>query len=103
MPAERVLGLRPAAHVERLDIPDRWIAHAAPVEFDLDPGGAGFPHGWVLLAGKLSRSILDGTASLADLDAKVAEGGIDPKPVSGGQERLESLVNRRIWNADRGA
>ena len=47
------------------------------------------------------RSILDGSASLADLHAKVEAGAIDPMPVSGGQERLEGLVNRRIWNADR--
>jgi hypothetical protein len=27
--------------------------------------------------------------------------GIEPVPVSGGQERLEGLVNRAIWQADR--
>jgi len=54
--------------------------------------------GW---GGALGTSILEGKASLADLAATVAEGELDPKPVSGGQERLESLVNRRIWNAGR--
>ena len=50
----------------------------------------------------LGRSILEGTASLADLAAKVDQDGIDPKPVSGGQERLEGAVNRRIWRAGAG-
>ncbi|HYK96235.1 MAG TPA: xylose isomerase [Candidatus Dormibacteraeota bacterium] len=54
--------------------------------------------GW---SGELGKSILEGKASLADLAATVAERELDPKPVSGGQERLESLVNRRIWNAGR--
>jgi xylose isomerase len=49
----------------------------------------------------LGRAILDGSASLEDLHAKIDAGAIDPKPVSGGQERLEGLVNRRIWDADR--
>jgi xylose isomerase len=52
--------------------------------------------GW---QGELGRSILDGTASLADLAAKVEAEEFDPKPISGGQERLEGEVNRRIWNA----
>jgi xylose isomerase len=52
--------------------------------------------GW---QGELGRSILDGTASLADLAATVEAGDLDPKPISGGQERLEGEVNRRIWNA----
>ncbi len=30
-----------------------------------------------------------------------AADGIDPKPASGGQELLEGMVNRRIWQADR--
>jgi xylose isomerase len=49
--------------------------------------------------GELGRSILDGTASLEDLAATVESGDLDPAPVSGGQERLEGEVNRRIWNA----
>jgi xylose isomerase len=42
-----------------------------------------------------------GGMSLADIEARVAAGGIDPRPRSGGQERLENVVNRRIWSADR--
>ena len=52
--------------------------------------------GW---QGELGRSILEGSASLADLAAMVEAGDADAKPVSGGQERLEGEVNRRIWNA----
>ena len=39
--------------------------------------------------------------SLADLEQRVADGAINPTRVSGGQERLENLVNQRIWSADR--
>jgi xylose isomerase len=56
--------------------------------------------GW---KGQLGREILDGSASLESLARKVDEEGIDPKPVSGRQEELESLVNRRIWQVDRRA
>jgi xylose isomerase len=48
----------------------------------------------------LGTGILDGSLSLADLEARVAAGDIDPVPVSGRQELLENLVNRRIWSAD---
>src|SRR6185369_15451954 len=49
--------------------------------------------------GALGRSIMDGSASLADLAAKVDADDLDPAPISGGQERLEGAVNRRIWGA----
>jgi xylose isomerase len=49
--------------------------------------------------GELGKGILGGSLSLADLEAKVASGAIDPKPVSGGQERLENLVNQSVWGA----
>ncbi len=45
----------------------------------------------------LGRSILDGTEDLDSLEAKVASGDIDPKPVSGRQELLENRVNQVIW------
>jgi xylose isomerase len=51
--------------------------------------------GW---ATGLGPEILGGKQSLADLESLVA-GGIDPRPVSGRQERLENLVNRHIWNS----
>ena len=50
--------------------------------------------GW---SGAVGTSILDGSASLESLEARVAAGAIDPKPVSGGQEALENAVNQRIW------
>ena len=53
--------------------------------------------------GDLGASILGGGTSLADLEARVASGEIDPRPVSGGQERLENVVNRSIWAVDRTA
>ena len=39
--------------------------------------------------------------SLAEIEARVVDAGIDPRPRSGGQERLENLVNQSIWSADR--
>ena len=45
----------------------------------------------------LGTRILDGGLSLADLEEKVADGEIDPPPVSGRQEELENLVNRTLW------
>ncbi len=49
----------------------------------------------------LGKGILDGSLTLADLEARVADGSIDPAPVSGRQELLENLVNKAIWSADR--
>jgi xylose isomerase len=49
----------------------------------------------------LGRSILGGEATLLSLESEVANGSIDPRPVSGRQELHENEVNRRIWAADR--
>ncbi|MEO6206616.1 MAG: xylose isomerase, partial [Candidatus Limnocylindrales bacterium] len=54
--------------------------------------------GWT---GDLGRSILSGEALLEEIAGQVALGEIDPKPVSGGQELLENLVNQEIWTSDR--
>jgi xylose isomerase len=51
--------------------------------------------------GALGTAIMDGSLDLAALESRVADGSIDPRRVSGGQERLENLVNQRIWAADR--
>jgi len=51
--------------------------------------------------GELGTAILGGSLSLADLEARVADGSIDPVRASGSQERLENLVNQRIWAVDR--
>jgi xylose isomerase len=53
--------------------------------------------------GPLGRAILGGEESLASLEAKVASGQIDPRPVSGRQEELENRVNQAIWTADQAA
>jgi xylose isomerase len=50
----------------------------------------------------LGAEILDGGLSLEEIETRVAAGGIDPAPRSGGQERLENIVNRSIWSVDRG-
>jgi xylose isomerase len=49
--------------------------------------------------GDLGRAILSGNETLASLDERVSSGRVDPKPVSGGQERLENVVNDHIWAA----
>jgi xylose isomerase len=54
--------------------------------------------GW---SGDLGKGILGGSVSLADLEAKVAAGELNPVRRSGGQERLENIVNRSVWNAGR--
>jgi xylose isomerase len=56
--------------------------------------------GW---ADGLGGDILAGQASLEALEARVATGEIDPRPVSGRQELLENLVNQELWAADRPA
>ena len=50
--------------------------------------------------GPLGTAILDGGESLESLAGRVAAGEIDPHPVSGGQERLENLVNQSIWSVE---
>jgi xylose isomerase len=47
----------------------------------------------------IGAAILGGDLSLADLEEQVADGSIDPAPVSGEQERLENLVNRTLWRS----
>jgi xylose isomerase len=56
--------------------------------------------GWI---GPLGASILAGEVTLASLADRVAAGEIDPRPVSGRQERLENIVNEHIWAVDRGS
>jgi xylose isomerase len=51
--------------------------------------------------GELGTEILGGSVSMAELESRVADGAINPTRVSGSQERLENLVNQRIWSADR--
>jgi xylose isomerase len=45
----------------------------------------------------LGSEILTGSLTLADLEKRVDDGGIDPAPVSGRQEKLENVFNRTLW------
>jgi xylose isomerase len=45
----------------------------------------------------LGTQILGKRLSLADLEQQVADGEIDPSPVSGRQEELENLINQTLW------
>jgi xylose isomerase len=89
------------AHIGGLDT----LARALLVAADMIEAGtlAGMVEaryaGW---AGPLGTAILDGSLTLADLAAKVEAGEIDPQPVSGHQELLESIANQHIWAVDRG-
>jgi xylose isomerase len=56
--------------------------------------------GW---SGELGSSILAGGLSLEALEARVSDGAVDPRPVSGRQEYLENLVNQHVWSVDRDA
>ena len=47
----------------------------------------------------LGTDILYGKVTLAELEAQVSAGAIDPEPVSGRQEQLENLVNRTLWRS----
>jgi xylose isomerase len=80
------------AHVGAIDLCARALEIAARMIEDEALSGhvAARYAGW---EGDLGRSILEGTASLADLAARVAAEGIDPRPRSGAQERLENLLN----------
>jgi xylose isomerase len=51
--------------------------------------------------GGLGAELLGGSLSLPDIETRVVGDGIDPRPRSGAQERLENLVNQRIWAVDR--
>ncbi|HUF33832.1 MAG TPA: xylose isomerase [Acidimicrobiales bacterium] len=83
------------AHVGGIDTLARALLVAAGLLEDGDlPGAvderyAGWERG-------LGQEILDGKADLASLHELVSRDDIDPAPVSGRQERLENLVNRRI-------
>src|SRR3989442_9521291 len=54
--------------------------------------------GW---SGDPGESLMSGQTSLSDLAQRVETEGIHPRPVSGGQELLENIVNQRISAAER--
>ncbi len=88
------------AHIGGIDT----LARALLVAADLVERGelAGLKDGrYAGWDGELGKAILGGSLSLADLEARVADGSIDPGRSSGSQERLENLVNQAIWAVDR--
>lgn len=80
------------AHVGAMDVLAESLLRAAllveerTLQAFVDERYAGWDAG-------LGREILDGKQSLASLHARVAEGGVDPKPRSGRQEWLENRLN----------
>ncbi len=88
------------AHIGALDTLARALLVAADL-YERGELGALRDRRYAAWDGALGTSILDGTVDLVELERRVADGSIDPGRVSGGQERLENLVNRSVWAADR--
>ena len=88
------------AHIGALDTLAQALLAAAALVEDGELAGLRDRRyaGW---DGELGTAILGGQLGLADLEARVASGEIDPAPVTGAQERLENLVNQRIWSVGR--
>ncbi|MFN2419092.1 MAG: xylose isomerase [Candidatus Limnocylindria bacterium] len=88
-------------HIGAIDTLARALVVAAGmIERDgLEPMRERRYRGW---DGELGTEILSAASSLEALEERVAEGEIDPRPVSGRQELLENLVNQEIWAAERG-
>ncbi len=86
------------AHIGGLDTLARALLVAADMleQGTLDRLREARYAGW---SADLGTAILGGDESLASLEAKVASGQVDPRPVSGHQELLENVVNRHIWRA----
>ena len=83
-------------HIGGIDTIARSLLVAARLieDGELEAARAGRYSGW---DGEFGSSIMDGTFDLETLEARVAEGELDPAPVSGRQEGLENLINRAIW------
>ncbi len=81
------------AHIGGVDTLARGLLHAARILDDgtLDAFVRERYAGW---DGAFGREILAGKRSLAELADDARARGLDPAPRSGGQERLENLVNR---------
>jgi xylose isomerase len=88
------------AHIGGMDTLARSLLVAADLigSDALEVARAARYAGW---DGALGRSIASGEATLADLERRVVDDALEPKPVSGRQEALENVVNRHIWSADR--
>jgi xylose isomerase len=88
------------AHIGGLDTLARALLAAAALieDGELAERKDGRYSGW---DGELGTAILGGSLSLADLEARVADGSSTTRRTSGSQEALENVVNRAIWSADR--
>jgi xylose isomerase len=88
------------AHVGGIDTLARGLLVAADLveAGELDREREGRYAGWDAGFG---AEMLGGSASLPEIEARVVDERIEPRPRSGGQERLENLVNHRIWAVDR--
>ena len=83
------------AHIGGMDTLARslLVAHAMYTDGALTDVVARRYSGW---EGELGRSIMTGDRTLAGLGELVANGRIDPTPVSGRQEALENIVNHYV-------
>jgi xylose isomerase len=88
------------AHIGGIDTLARALLVAADLveAGDLERNRAERYAGW---DDGLGAEMLGGGLALDEIEGRVVDEGIEPRPRSGGQERLENLVNRRIWAADR--
>ncbi len=84
------------AHIGGMDTLARALLVAADMiqEDELQRLRAERYAGW---SDKLGTQILNGELSLDELEQVVEQRGLDPRPSSGRQERLENIVNQRIW------
>ena len=83
------------AHAEAMDLCARALLVAEKMIVD-DRLGAAVKARYAGWEGALGQDIIEGRMDLSDFAAHVARTGLDPQPRSGGQERLEALVNRYI-------
>ena len=88
------------AHIGGIDTLARALLVAADLveDGDLERDRAERYAGW---NDGLGAEMIGGGLSLAEIEARVVDETLEPRPVSGGQERLENVVNRAIWSADR--
>jgi len=83
------------AHAEAMDLCARALLVAEKMIVD-DKLGAALKSRYAGWEGALGQDIIEGRMDLADFAQYVARTNLDPQPRSGGQERLEALVNRYI-------
>ncbi len=84
------------AHIGGIDTLARSLLVAATLVEDgkLDANRTARYAGW---DEGIGAEIMGGSVGLADLAARVEAEDLDPDPVSGGQERLENVVNQAVW------